>query len=140
MTDELTLKSWTMSKASPETKLTVDGTISAWDMGPPTIVFFSSQSGGPVMTIHPDGTITLGDDAKPTEAAVECINAMDHMIRDMIDNAVQAERNRVIGVIKARIDIYDSLVNGCARNQITVPQALFKALTELRLLLREIEQ
>jgi hypothetical protein len=136
---ELTMKSWPMGATSPTTKLTVEGSIVGANIAPPKIVF-TSQSGDPVMTIHPDGTITLGDDAKPTEAAVECINAMDHMIRDMIDNAVQVERNRIIGIIKGRIDIYDSLVNGCARNQITVPNALFKSLGELRLLLREIEQ
>jgi hypothetical protein len=96
---DLTMKSWTMSKASPETKLTVDGTFSAWDMGPPTIVF-ASQSGGPAMTIHPDGRITLGDDAKPTEAAAECVNAMSHMIQNLIDNAAQTERDRVVAWLR----------------------------------------
>ena len=95
MTDEPTMKSWPMSKTSPEMKLTVEGTFSAWDMGPPTIIF-TSQSSGPVMTIHPDGRITLGDDAKPTEAAAECVNAMAPMIQNLIDNAAQTERDRVV--------------------------------------------
>ena len=88
MTDksELTMKS---------TKLTDDGTISAWDMGPPTIIFTSLRN-LPIMTIHPDGRITLGDDAKPTEAAAECVNAMSHMIQNLIDNAVQEERAKIV--------------------------------------------
>ena len=73
------------------------------NMGPPKIVF-SSQSAGPVMTIHPDGRITLGDDAKPTEAAAECIKAMDSMIQNLIGNAVQAERNRVVSYLQTNAD------------------------------------
>jgi hypothetical protein len=105
MTDksELPMKSWPMSKTSPEMKLTVEGTFSAWDMGPPTIIF-TSQSSGPVMTIHPDGRITLGDDAKPTEAAAECVNAMSHMIQNLIDNAAQTERNRVVAWLQTNPD------------------------------------
>jgi hypothetical protein len=81
----------------------VDGTFSAWDMGPPKIIF-TSQSSGPVMTIHPDGRITLGDDAKPTEAAAECVNAMSHMIQNLIDNAVQEERNRVVAWLRISVN------------------------------------
>jgi hypothetical protein len=92
------------------------GTFSAWDMGPPTIVFFSRQSVGPAMTIHPDGRITLGDDAKPTEAAAECVNAMSHMIQNLIDYAVQAERNRIVSYAETLVGWdgidYDALGEG----------------------------
>jgi len=117
MTDksEPTMKSWPMSKTSPEMKLTVEGTFSAWDMGPPTIIF-SSQSSGPVMTIHPDGRITLGDDAKPTEAAAECVNAMSHLIQNQIDNAAQTERDRVVSYAETLVGWdgidYDAFIEG----------------------------
>ena len=43
MTDKLTLKQWPMSKTSPETKLTVEGSLIESD-GPPSIVFRSSAA------------------------------------------------------------------------------------------------
>jgi len=46
----------------------------------------------PAMTIHPDGKITLGENAEPTEAAAECIDAMSHVIQSIIDRAVSEER------------------------------------------------
>lgn len=46
----------------------------------------------PAMTIHPDGKITLGENAEPTEAAAACIDAMSHMIQCIIDRAVSEER------------------------------------------------
>ena len=101
---------------------------------------FTSQSSGPAMTIHPDGRITLGDDAKPTEAAAECVNAMSDMIRDMISNAVQAERDRVIGIIKGRIDIANGFINGCMDHEVQPAAGVLGGLVELRSLLRELQQ
>ena len=60
---------------------------------PPKIMLGSGKE--PVMTIHPDGKITLGENAQPTEAAAECINAMSHMIQSMIDRAVAVENERL---------------------------------------------
>ena len=84
------------SNVSPDMKLTVTGSL----IPPPLIVFKPQASGGPIMTIHPDGKITLGENAQPTEAAAECIDAMSHMIQSMISNAVQAERNRVVAWLR----------------------------------------
>ncbi len=91
---ELTFKSWHRSSISPEMKLDVSR-IGGSNMGPPKIVF-TSQTVAPVMTIHPDGKITLGDGADPTEAAAACIEAMDGMIQNLIRNAVQKERNLIV--------------------------------------------
>ena len=92
---ELTFTSWQRSNVSPSTKLTVEGSIVGSNMGAPKIVF-TSQTAAPVMTIHPDGKITLGDDAEPTEAAAACIEVMDGMIQNLIRNAVQKERNLIV--------------------------------------------
>ncbi len=61
------------------------------------ITFASSY--GAAMTIHQDGRITLGENAKPTEAAAACIDAMSHMIQDMIRNAVEAENERLLAAV-----------------------------------------
>jgi len=90
---ELTFKSWHRSSISPEMKLDVSR-IGGSNMGPPKIVFTSQTA--PVMTIHPDGKITLGDGADPTEAAAACIEAMDGMIQNLIRNAVQKELNLIV--------------------------------------------
>lgn len=52
----------------------------------PNIVF-PSPDVGPIMTIHRDGRITLSDDAKPTEAAAACIEAMGWMLNKLIADA-----------------------------------------------------
>lgn len=84
---------------SPDMKLTL--TASKWpvtpshNLLPPTKIMFNSGN-GPAMTIHPDGKITLGENAQPTEAAAECINAMSHMIQSMIDRAAADERAAIV--------------------------------------------
>lgn len=45
-----------------------------------------------IMTIHADGKITLGKVADPTDAASQCIKAMSDTIKNLIHNAVKAER------------------------------------------------
>jgi ArsR family metal-binding transcriptional regulator len=50
-----------------------------------------ANHGEPIMTIHPDGKITLGEKADPTEAAAACVEAMSDMIQNLISNAVQAD-------------------------------------------------
>ena len=68
---------------SPDMKLTVTGSFN-----PTTkIVFRPQASEEPVMTIHPDGKITLGEKAEPTETAAACIEAMSGMIENMIKAA-----------------------------------------------------
>jgi hypothetical protein len=52
-------------------------------------ITFASNYGA-AMTIHQDGRITLGENAQPTEAAAQCIEAMSGMVQTMIDNAVDA--------------------------------------------------
>lgn len=63
------------------------------NMAPQAITFASNH--GAAMTIHQDGRITLGENAQPTEAAAACIDAMSHMIQDMIRNAVEAEKKQL---------------------------------------------
>ena len=53
---------------------------------PPTKIVFN-QNAQPIMTIHPDGRITLSENAQPTEAAAACIEAMGDMIQNMIRQA-----------------------------------------------------
>lgn len=88
-----------VGSVSPSMELTV-GTVVPSKIAPPLIVFMNQQNNEPVMTIHPDGKITLGEKAEPTEAAAACIKAMDGMLRDMISNAVQAERNRAVAWLR----------------------------------------
>ena len=96
MTDKLTLDAWPMSTRTPETKLTVDGSFVGGiaKQQPPSITFFSNTR--PVLTIQPSGKIELGEDADPTEAAAQCIEAMGAMIQNMIDIAVKAEREAIM--------------------------------------------
>lgn len=75
---------------SPDMKLTATGSFI-----PPTRIVFNSGT-RPIMTIHADGRITLSDDAQPTEAAAACIEAMSHMIQDMIKNAVSRQPKALI--------------------------------------------
>jgi hypothetical protein len=77
-----------VGNVSPSMELTV-GTLA-----PSLIVFMNQQNDEPVMTIHPDGKITLGEKADPTEAAAACIEAMSGMIQDMIKNAVLREQSK----------------------------------------------
>ena len=78
-----------VGNVSPDMKLTVAGAYT------PTTKIMLGSGKEPAMTIHPDGKITLGENAQPTEAAAECINAMSHMIQAMIRSAVEAENERL---------------------------------------------
>jgi hypothetical protein len=68
---------------------------------PPLIAFHQSGT-GPVMTIWPDGKIELGEDADPTEAAAQCIEAMSGMIQSMIENAVDAREALIVAWLRKR--------------------------------------
>jgi hypothetical protein len=70
------------------------GTLAPSNIAPPLITFMNRQNNEPVMTIHPNGKITLGEKADPTEAAAACIRAMSDMIQDMIKNAVLREQSK----------------------------------------------
>ncbi len=95
MTDKLTIDTWPMSTRTPETKLTVDGEFTRiGSLEPHSITFHSNAR--PVMTILPSGKIELGEDADPTEAASQCIEAMGATLTGMINNAVKAEREAII--------------------------------------------
>lgn len=72
---------------SPDMKLTATGSFNSLSK----IVFKPQAFDEPIMTIHPDGKITLGENAQPTEAAAACIEAMSGMIQDMIKNAVSRQ-------------------------------------------------
>jgi hypothetical protein len=136
MNDDLTIKSWPMGATSPTTKWTVEGSIVGANIAPPKFIF-TSQSSGPVMTIHPDGRITLGDDAKPTEAAVECVNAMASMIQNLIDNAAQTERARIIDMVKKRIATANDFIDACKDDEVAL---VFGGVMEMRSFLRELQQ
>lgn len=84
-----------VGSVSPEHKLTVTGSF----VPTPSIAF--TQHDTSVMTIHSDGRITLGDDAKPTEAAAACIEAMGAMIETLVDNAVKAERAAIVAWLRS---------------------------------------
>ena len=45
-----------------------------------------------ILTFQPDGKIILHDDADPTEAAKQCLDALSGMIQDMIRSAVENTR------------------------------------------------
>jgi ArsR family metal-binding transcriptional regulator len=82
-----------VGSVSPSMELTV-GTLARSNIAPPRIAFMNQQNDEPVMTIHPDGKITLGEKADPTEAAAACIEAMSGMIQDMIKNAALQEQSK----------------------------------------------
>lgn len=86
-------KTLRVGSVSPETKLTAETV--GLSIPPQKIVF--NQNSQPIMTIHPDGRITLGENAQPTEAATACIEAMSHMIQNMIRLAVEADRKERTG-------------------------------------------
>lgn len=80
-------KTLRVGSVSPDMKLTVTGSLL-----PPPLITFNQQGAGRIMTIHPDGRITLGENAQPTAAAAACIEAMGDMIQNMIRLAVEADR------------------------------------------------
>ena len=95
-----------ISAVSPSIKLVVDGeydpdraglsdpkfTSISSEMPPPLITFNGVNR--PILTIKPDGKIILHDDADPTEAAKQCLDAMHYMLQDMLqkreDDTVEA--------------------------------------------------
>jgi hypothetical protein len=85
-----------VGSVAPEHKLTVTGSFA-----PTPSITFRKRDASVVMTIHPDGRITLGEDADPTEAAATCIEAMGAMIEKLIDTAVKAETARITKWLKA---------------------------------------
>lgn len=89
-------KTMRVGDVSPDMKLTMTGSPTP----PLKIVLMPQASGGPIMTIHPDGKITLGENAEPTEAAAECIEAMSHMIQSIIDRAVSEERAATVAWLR----------------------------------------
>lgn len=91
-----------ISAVSPRTKLVVDGefgpdraslselkfTSISLEMPPPLITFNAVNR--PILTIKPDGKIILHDDADPTEAAKQCLDAMHYMLQDMLQKREDA--------------------------------------------------
>lgn len=128
--DDKTLR---VGNVSPSTKLTVTG---SFNLAPLKIVLGSGKE--PAMTIHPDGKITLGENAEPTEAAAACIDAMSHMIQSMIRKAAADEHDRIIGIIKHRIDLHSEFVKGCMDHEVEPASSVLGAISELRSLLREL--
>lgn len=77
-----------------ETKLTVTGAPTPT----PRITFNANgDSNRPVMTIQADGKIVLHDDADPTEAAKQCIAAMEHLLQGLL----QTRENETVEKIAA---------------------------------------
>ena len=91
-----------ISAVPPSTKLVVDGEFDpdraslsdlkftgiSSEMPPPLITFNSNCR--PIMTIKPDGKIILHDDADPTEAAKQCLDAMQHLLQEMLQKREDA--------------------------------------------------
>lgn len=50
------------------------------------------------------------------------------------------ERDRIIDIINKRIDIAKGFINGCMEHEVQPAAGLFGGLTELRSLLRELNQ
>lgn len=88
---------------SPDMKLTATGSFNSLSK----IVFNSGAE--PIMTIHPDGRITLGENAQPTEAAAACIEAMSDMIQDMIKNAVSRQSTQSDALVAALVEASEGL-------------------------------
>ena len=51
----------------------------------------------------------------------------------------EEERDRIVGIIQARIDIHRNFINFCMDNDVQVTPSIFTAIIELRSLLRRIE-
>lgn len=71
------------------------GQITGMKTPPPGITFNANgDSTRPVLTIKPTGEIILHDDADPTEAAKQCLDAMQHLLQGMLqrreDDTVEA--------------------------------------------------
>lgn len=71
------------------------GTVSFAKPPAPKITFNANgDPSRPVMTIDADGKIILHDDADPTEAAKQCLDAMQHLLQGMLqrreDDTVEA--------------------------------------------------
>ena len=68
---------------SPETKMTVMGVFN-----PPPLITFRARD-EPVMTIHPGGKITLGDNAEPT-ACGGCYKSDEQVLREQNAELLEA--------------------------------------------------
>lgn len=57
-------------------------------IGDPTtqVMFKTVSNRKPILTIHPDGRVELSPDAKPTEAAAQCLEILGGMMRDTLAN------------------------------------------------------
>lgn len=102
-----------ISAVSPSTKLVVDGefdpdraslselkfTSISSEMPPPLITFNAVNR--PILTIKPDGKIILHDDADPTEAAKQCLDAMQHLLHGMLQKQEDETRAALVAEIVA---------------------------------------
>jgi hypothetical protein len=101
MTDKLTIQSWPMSTRTPETKLTVEGSPTTIANLEPHSITFHQNGAGPVMIIRLNGKIELVEDADPTKAAEQCIEAMSGMIQTMIESAVDAREALIVAWLES---------------------------------------
>lgn len=70
----------------------------------------------------------------------EAMAYCDEHNRALVGQAAMEERDRIIGIINKRIDIAKGFINGCMEHEVQPAAGLFGGLTELRSLLRELEQ
>lgn len=54
--------------------------------------------------------------------------------------AAEAERNRIIGIIKDRLDVHKGFVNGALDAGVEPSASIYTAMAELNAILREIER
>jgi len=115
-----------------KTKLIVDGefnpnreglsemkfTITGVPTPAPSITFNANgDSTRPVMTIQADGKIVLHDDAYPTEAAKQCIAAMEHLLQYMLQKREDETRAALVAEIVAFIREDAGLCDCFARSE-----------------------
>jgi len=75
--------------------------LTAETAAPPSIALHQN-SAGPVMIMRLNGKIELVEDADPTKAAEQCIEAMSGMIQTMIENAVDAREALIVAWLRKR--------------------------------------
>jgi hypothetical protein len=64
----------------------------------------------------------------------------DERNRALVGQMVLEERARIIGIIKGRMDLHNEFIDHCVKQDVRVSNSFFIALSELRCILRGIEQ
>ena len=73
---------------------------------------------------------------EPSDGEIEYWSELTHV---RVKTAAEAERNRIVGIIKERLDVHRGFVNGALDAGVEVSGSVYTAMTELNAILREIE-